>query len=109
MIFSRQLYLGNGIKHPAVIKHKLRTRRLSKGTYVLRIAENDTDYLEILEASYYLQPFAHLEKNYIVGFAATYEEALELVEKMLQDSLEQTGEANLRAYLIHRNKREVQT
>lgn len=109
MVFSRQLYLGNGIKHPAVIKHKLRSRRLVKGTYVLRIAENNTDYLEILDASYYLQPVAHLEKNYIVGFAASYEEALELVEKMLQDCLEQTGEANLRAYLMSRNKREVAT
>lgn len=109
MVFSRQLYLGNGIKHPALIKHKLRCRRLSRGTFVLRIAENDTDYLEILDASYYLQPLAHLEKNYIVGFAASYEEALELVKKMLQDSLEETGEANLRAYLMSRNRREVPT
>ena len=76
---------------------------------MLRIAENETDYLEILDASYYLQPMAHLEKNYIVGFAASYEEALELVKKMLQDSLEETGEANLRAYLMSRYRREVPT
>ena len=50
-----------------------------------------------------------MEKNYIVGFAASYEEALDLVEKMLQDSLEETGEANLRTYLMRRNSREVPT
>ena len=76
---------------------------------MLRIAENETDYLEILDASYYLQPMAHLEKNYIVGFAASYEEALELVKKMLQDSLKKTGEANLRAYLMSIYRREVPT
>ena len=40
---------------------------------------------------------------------ASYEEALDLVEKMLQDSLEETGEANLRTYLMRRNSREVPT
>lgn len=105
MVFSRQLYLGEGVKHPTIIKHKLRAHKLSKGTYVLRIAENDSDCLEILQATYYLQPFAHREKNYIVGFASSYNEALELVRKMLQDCIDQTGGVNLRNYLIRLNQR----
>lgn len=105
MVFSRQLYLGEGVKHPAIIKHKLRAHRISKGTYVIRIAENDSDYLEILQATYYLQPLAHHEKNYIVGFASSYNEALTLVEKMMQDCLERTGGVDLRNYLIQLNQR----
>lgn len=104
MIFSRKLYLGEGVKHPAVIKYKLRAHKLSQGTYVIRIAENESDYLEILQAAYYLQPLAHHEKNYIVGFAASYDEAVSLVEKMMKDCLSDTGGVNLRRYLIQLNQ-----
>lgn len=104
MKFSANLYLGEEIKHPKIIKYKLRIHRPDPGVYVLRLAQNKSDYVEIIKGSYFFQPLAYKEDNQIVGFAKSEAEAFGLISQMMDDCLEATNDVNLRKYLIEKSK-----
>lgn len=96
----KNLYVGNNAKEK---KRKIVWNiRLGIGMidiYVITLASNGTDYLDIFSANYLLQKSLHYRTPVIVGIAQGYSEALEVVCEITEDALRERKEPDLRGYL----------
>ena len=101
LTFSAELYLGEGIKRKKLdkIKRKLIKQPLFAGVYVIALSRNPVDQLEILEARQLAQRFYESHALHIVGVAGDREDALHLVEKIVQECLDTRGDCELKEYL----------
>ena len=80
------------------IMHKIRTRRLQPGIWLITIASNEQNLLDMFQSIYYMQPmFAHLNPD-IVGIAQDEEAARELVLEIIKDVYEKQGNFDVRTY-----------
>ena len=104
MKWYRKLYLGeNAAKQRYKVFGKVRQGRFQVDTYLIQIAANPDNLLEIVPANILLQPFyknkKHLEDIYVVGIAKGYGEALELVRCIVDEVYQNTGGFNIAGYL----------
>lgn len=76
-------------------------------TYLITVPRYKNNQLEIIESSELLQKHYNYTTTYVVGIAIGYEQALELVEKIVSDVLEQTGNVQIREY-FRKNFPEIQ-
>lgn len=72
--------------------------------YVLMMASNPDNSLDIINAAYLQQPIYKRRELRIVGIAISYDEALDLLNRIVMEVYEQTGGADIRGYLDSRNK-----
>ena len=80
------------------IMHKIRTRRLQPGIWLITIASNEQNLLDMFQSIYYMQPmFAHLNPD-IVGIAESEDAAKELLIRMTEDMYRETGNFDVRTY-----------
>ena len=100
--FHPRLYLGEGINEKKVDKMKkmLISKPLLVNVYLMVPAANPADQIDIFDARQLAQPFYKNKSFYVVGMATCYEEALEVVEQMVQDCLRERGDCKLREYLL---------
>lgn len=103
MKFYRKLYTGESIKHPNKVKWKLRHDKIQPGIYVIALASGE-DQLEIYHSAFLKQSYYKTNPPYIIGIAGGYEEAVDMVVKMTQNALEQTGSPDLKKYLFPENE-----
>ena len=72
-------------KHLPGIMRNVRRRRLQPGLWLITIASNEQNLLDIFHSACYLQPmFAKMNPD-IVGLAESEEQARTLVLEMLED------------------------
>lgn len=102
LTFREELYLGEGIKPKKLdkIKKKLLERPLFSGVYVIAIAANPSEQLEIFDARQLVQGYYVKHPRYVVGIASDYEDSLKLIEKITQECLRERGDCNLKEYLL---------
>lgn len=96
----KNLYVGDNAKKKQ--KKIMRNIRLGIGmidVYVLTLASNGTDQLDIISANILLQPSLRRRTPVVVGIASGYYEALELVCKITEDVLRERKEPDIRGYL----------
>lgn len=100
--FRDDLYLGEGIKPKKLdkIKKRLVEKPLLAGVYIIAVAANPSDQLEIIHARqlawhYYLE-----HPRYVVGIAADYDDSLQLVERIVRECMERRGDCDLKGYLL---------
>ncbi len=80
------------------IMHKIRTKRLQPGIWLITIASNEKNLLDMFQSIYYMQPmFAHLNPD-IVGIAESEDAAKELLIRMTEDMYRETGNFDVRTY-----------
>ena len=101
MKFYRNLYVGESIKNPGLIKWKLRTGRGQIGTYVISLCEYE-DQLECFHNSLLKQKFFPKKNLRIVGITGSYEEALTMIAAITQEIVEKTGNADIKKYFMER-------
>lgn len=97
------LYIGKSAKKR--IRYYIRRingKKLIQDVYLITLAANGVDYLDIINSSYLLQPAVFRRCPLIVGIAKGYDEARELVLLMLDDTLKSTGTTNIRNYIMQR-------
>lgn len=104
MKFYKNLYLSDTIKRPGLVKIKLRLHKIVPGIFIIRIAENDSDQLEIISSIYMKQKWFWKQKNEIVGLAGSNNEAIEIVMNITQEVVDKTGAAQIKDYLIQQSK-----
>lgn len=97
MKFYKYLYIGDTVKEPAKTKRKLKLHAGVPG-YVICIAQGD-DQLEIYKAAYLKQKYYRYHPPIIVGIAASYDEAVDIVIQITKECLYATGDCNLKEYL----------
>lgn len=102
LTFYPRLYVGAGIKHGKLdkIKKKLVHKPLFVGVYVITLARNASDQLEIFDAKQLTQHYYEKYPLQIIGIAKDYEDALEVIEKIVQECLSKRGDCKLKEYLI---------
>lgn len=99
MKFYKQLYVGESVKHPEKIKWKLRFRAGTPEIYCIVLAHG-TDQLEIVHSAIYLQKYYKKHIPYVIGIAASYKEALDIVVRITQEAVSTNGNGDLKAYLL---------
>lgn len=95
------LYIGDGSKKKvAHYISRINHRKPVRDIYLITIASNEANQLDIIKSSYLLQPIVMKMCPMIVGIAKGYDEACELVVMMIEETLNKTGNADVRKYLM---------
>lgn len=97
MKFYKCLYVGDRVRHVHAVKQKLRFHA-DVNVYLIAICSG-TDQLEIYRASLLKQRYFRKHAPIIAGIAADYEEAVGLVQQIVEESLQRTGTCDLKYYL----------
>jgi hypothetical protein len=99
--FASRIYLGDSIDDSQLhkIKKKLIKRPLLAKVYILALATNEYDQLEFYDSRWLLTRHYDGFVPYIVGFASDRDEAVELVQKIVNECLKERGDLSLREYL----------
>ena len=99
MRLYERLYFGEKAKKNRVkILQAVREEKAS-GYYVLTFASNEKNLLDIYSASSLNQPYYKQQDLLIVGVAADYEDAAELVGTIVGEVYQKTGGFDVREFL----------
>ena len=80
------------------IKHKLRRGKIQPGIWLITIASNEENLLDLFQSVYYIQPmFAKMNPD-IVGIADSEDAAKNLLINMVEDMYTETGAFDVRTY-----------
>lgn len=100
--FFSKLYLGEGINADKLdkIKKRLEERPVLSNVYVITLAKNPENQLEIYDAKQLAQSYYVKYPPYIVGLASDYDEALTVLEQIVQECFRARGDCRLKEFLI---------
>ena len=100
--YYKSLYLSDDIGSVELVKLKLdlATDPLKANVYLITLASNEQDQLDIYHAKYLIQKYYKERPPYVIGIAKKKSDACVLVEQMMQECVTARGDANLKAYLI---------
>ncbi len=98
-IYSR-LYIGDSVNNPDKAIKKLKKGSRLLNIFVITVAYNPNDQLDIYSSQILCQKYYRRNKPYVIGIAGTYEEALELVVQITNETVTVTGGGNIKEYLF---------
>lgn len=99
MKFYPLLYVDPEIKKTHIIKWKLLMGIGMPNVYVISLSHT-MDQLDIFKADLLKQRHLRKREVYIVGIANSRKAAIDLVLKMTKEVVENTGNANLKKYIL---------
>lgn len=100
------LYVSDGLKRKKnKILKKLMDRTLQPSLYILTLARGEQNHLEFYPALLLQQPWYDDAEVFVVGIAEGYDAAVYLVEEIVRQVLEETGETDIRRFLAERQGR----
>ena len=67
------------------IKHKLRTKKLQPGIWLITIASNEKNLLDLFHSIHYMQPMFEKMNPYIVGIAESEDAVKALLVQITED------------------------
>ena len=101
MKYYKYLYTDESIKSVSVIKTQIILGKVPSLNQVIVLAEN-SDQLEIIEAVFLRQKYYKRKDLLVVGVTKSRQGAMELVEKILQDTIRETGGYDMKSYILKR-------
>lgn len=101
LIFSKNLYLGESISEVNLekIKDKLQHKPLFSSQVILVLSRNSYDQLEILSSKQLAQKYYLDHSLTVVGIASDYDEAMEVLQKIVKECIAQRKDCNLKEFL----------
>ena len=72
--------------------------------YLIALTKNESNHLEIFHSVLLIQKTMPKEDLFVVGITNGYLEALELVEKIVQEVYDETGGTDIRKYILHQQR-----
>ena len=100
------LYVDDNLKNRKLsIKKRLDSGKVDLGHYLVTLASNGSDQLDVISTSYLSQKALYERLPMVVGLASTKKEAMKLVVSIADDCIRGSGGADIRGYLL-RDKRE---
>lgn len=99
MEFYPRLYVGKTVKNPNKLKGKLQKHTKLLNAYVITLSKNEYDQLEIHKAGYLSQNYYRNNPPYVIGIAANYDEAVEIVQQIAEETYAAQGNCKLKEYL----------
>lgn len=99
MKFYQNLYIGDTIKKPEKIKKKLKRYAKLNNVWLIAYAVENSR-LEIYHSLMLQQYYYKENPPYIIGIAGSQEEAAQIICCIADESIRETGNADLPAYLF---------
>lgn len=102
IIYSDRLYLGEGINEKKLnkIKRNIRQGRGRFDLYIISLSNNEHNQLDIFHNAMFKQKLYRKFEHRIVGLASSYDEALAVVQGILDETMLSTGKPDMKAYLL---------
>ena len=101
MEFYKDLYVSESLrKRKEKILRKLKAGKGSLGCYMITLTGNPANHLEFFDSMLLQQKYEQQESKFLVGIAGCYEEALELVRKISEDTYEKRNDLNIREFIL---------
>lgn len=105
MKFYKNLYVSEGLKK----KKEQWIKKMEEGkypfqAYLLVLSKSKEEQLEFYSATMLYQKKCFTTDIFIVGIAESYMDAVYLVEEITREVYEHTGNADLRSYLLEKQK-----
>lgn len=105
MRWYRKLYMGEKAKKERFkFVWKVKHRRMIWQGYVITLASNEQNLLDIIPVSELLQSYYQKKDIMIIGIAQGYEESLEVVKSIVDEVYQKTGKFNIRQYVLGQQK-----
>ena len=99
MLFYKDIYTDDSIKNVSLVKWKIRHGLLRHGMYLITIADSDNQ-LECFSVSMLKQKYFRRQGLKVVGITKTYDAALEVIKRVMDDTLQTTGIPDMKTYLL---------
>lgn len=96
------LRLGDGLEYNDLmrIKHELNVNPLDVPLFLITIAANEKEQLDIFEAKYLEQKYYEKRQPYVIGITKEKSHAFEIVKQLTEECMKERGNVDLRAYLM---------
>ncbi len=94
-----RLYIGKSVKNPDKLIHKLQRHAKFLDFYVIILAKNTSDQLEIHKAKYLSLKYYRKNPPYVIGIAGNFDEAVGLVQKIAEEAYAAREDCALKEYL----------
>lgn len=108
MIWNQNLYVGDSIVHKiSRIKWKILHNAGQIDIYVITLASNQNNLLDIIPSRELLQKGYPKQNLYIVGLAKGYEEAVEVAASIVDEVYRNTGTFAVRSYLFGKRRQKT--
>jgi hypothetical protein len=99
ILWTSRLYIGDKMKKKKEkVMASINNREATFGVYCIAFASHPSNLFEIIEANELLFPHYQKSEVRIVGLAKGKEEAVILVQDMLLDVYNKTGDFDVRTY-----------
>lgn len=99
------LYVGESIVHKtSKIKWKIRHNAGQLDIYVIALASNPENLLDIIPAQELMQKAYPKKHMHIIGLAKGYQEAVEVTASIIDEVYRQTGAFSIYEYLKQKQK-----
>ncbi len=100
--YHHRLYLSESISESKLdkIKKRLKKQPLLSNVYLITISCNPSDQLDIFSAKQLVQDYYKEHSVYVIGIASDYNEAVALIETIVQECLQTRGDCALKEYLL---------
>ena len=92
--------MGKSVRYINKVKWKLKHNVGQLNIYVISLAYGN-DLFSIHHCAYLKQKIYHKHPLFVIGIANGYDEAIKLVQKIVEDIYEKTGEYKIKDYLKH--------
>ena len=104
IFYSRNFYLGQGITPEKLdkIKKKIEKKPLMTDFYLIALAGNEKDLLDIYSSRFLGQKYYENHIPYVCGIADNNKDAVALVEQIVKDCLAERGDLNVREYIMEK-------
>lgn len=100
MHFYSHLYVGEKAgRHRFLIIRNIRRRKLQPDVYVITLAINGNNLLDIYPSVSLLHPYFKEKEMLAVGIAVGYQEAMEVVASIVDEVYQRTGGFDLEPFL----------
>ena len=105
MKFYCNLYLDENVSaNKFEIIEKLKNSEWQLELYIIALSQNPHNHLEIYNSALLLQKSFYKRQQMIVGITRGYNEALELVEKIMKEVYDNTKGTDIKTYIIEKQR-----
>lgn len=103
MRYLKDLYVSEELKgrEEEIMEH-LEKKEFQFRVYLIALPENEKNQLEIYHSGMLNQEWYRGKDVFVVGLAKGYLQALELVRKIAEETVDKTGDADIRQYILKR-------
>lgn len=101
MEFFRKLYVSDTMeKKKEKVIRRLKEGKFNLSCYVITLTVTPKNQLEFYDSAFLLQKRHTKDSIFVVGLAGCYEEALELIKKISEDTYEKRKDVNIREFIM---------